>query len=176
MKSAHHLFIQSKLQQYCRGAFFYSAYCSQHSHLFPICVVSTYNDSRKDFTGFANFHGIVSVNDFRFPIWLQELLHAPLCFLRSFCFARKRLDPLGGQVLHHDCTSMIVSRFTRFTDNLVIGCNQITKIFRTKFDSPNTSSARSPCNCGPLADLAISVFREVRKNTVFAQIRTSRRL
>ena len=63
------------------------------------------------FTGFAKFQGIVSVNDFRLPIWLQELLQAPLFFLRSFCFGRIRLDPLGDQVLYHDCISVIVSRF-----------------------------------------------------------------
>ena len=98
----------------------------------------------------AKFQGIVSVNDFRLPIRLQELLQTPLGFLRSFCFARIRLDPLSSQVLHHDCISMIVSRFTSFTDNIVIGCNQITKIFCTRFDSTNTSSARSPCDFGPV--------------------------
>ena len=72
-----------------------------------------------------------------------------------FRFARKRLDPLGGQVLHHDCISMIVSRFTTFTENFVICCYQVTKIFCTKYDSTNTFSA------GPLADLATSVLREV---------------
>ena len=36
------------------------------------------------FTGFAEFQRIVSVNDFRFPILLQELLQASLCFLWSF--------------------------------------------------------------------------------------------
>ena len=127
------------------------------------------------FTSFAKFQGIVSVNDFRLPIRLQELLQAPLYFLRSFCFARIRLDPLGGQVLHHDCISMTVSRFTTFTENFVIYCNQITKLFCTKYDSANTSSARNPCNVGPFTDLAISVFREVSINTVFTQIRTSRR-
>ena len=81
-----------------------------------------------------------------FPGRLQELLQAHLCFLRSFCFARIRLDPLGGQVLHHDCISMIVSRFTTFTENFVICCNQITKIFCTKYGSANASSARNPCN------------------------------
>ena len=80
------------------------------------------------FTIFAEFQGIVSVNDFRLPVRLQDLLQGPLCFLRSFCFARTRLDPLGGQVLHHDCKKMIVSRFTTFTENFVICCNQITKI------------------------------------------------
>ena len=104
-----------------------------------------------------------------FLIRLQELLQAPFGFLRSFCFARIRLDPLGIQVLHHDCISMIVSRFTSFTDNFVMGCNQITKIFCTRFDSTNTSSARSPCDFGPVADLAISVFREVSINTVLTQ-------
>ena len=113
------------------------------------------------FTGFVKFQGIVSVNDFRLPIRLQELLQASLCFLRSCCFARIRLDPLGGQVLHHDCISMIVSRFTTFTENFVICCNQITNIFCTKYDSANTSSARGPCDFGPLTGLTLSVFREV---------------
>ena len=105
---------------------------------------------------------------------LQELLQAPLCFLRSFCFARIRLDPLGGQVLHHDCISMIVSRFTTFTENFVICCYQVTKIFCTRYGSAIASSAQGPCNFGPLTDLAISVFREMSCNTVFTQILTSR--
>ena len=129
----------------------------------------------KIFTGLAKFQGLVSVNDFRLPIWLQELLQAPFGFLRSFCFARIRLDPLGSQVLHHDCISMIVSRFTTITENFVIGCKQITNILCTRFDSANTFSARGPCDFGPLADLAISVFREVSINTVLTQIHTSHR-
>ena len=120
----------------------------------------------KIFTGFAIFQGIVSVNDFRLPVRLQQLLQASLCFLRSFCFARKRLDPLGGQVLHDDCISMIVSRFTTFTENFVICCYQVTKIFCTRYGSANASSARGPFFLGPLADLTISVFREARKNCV----------
>ena len=43
---------------------------------------------REIFTSFAEFQGIVSVNDFWFPLGFQELLQAPLCFLKSFCFAR----------------------------------------------------------------------------------------
>ena len=128
---------------------------------------------RKIFTRIAKFQGIVSVNDFWLPRRLQELLQALLRFLSSFCFARIRLDPLGSKVLHHDCISMIVLRFTTFTENFVIGCNQFTKIFCTMYDSANTSSARSPCDFGPLAHLAISVFREVSINTVLTQIHTS---
>ena len=93
--------------------------------------------SGKIFTSFDKFQGIVSAHDFRFPMWLQELLQAPLCFLRSFCFARIRLDPLGGQALHHDYISMIVSRFTTFTENFVICCYQVTKFFCTRYDSAN---------------------------------------
>ena len=130
----------------------------------------------KIFTSFAKFQGIDSVNDLRLPSRLQELLQAPLCFLRSFCLARIRLDPLGTQVLHHDCISMIVSRFTTFTENFLMCCNQIKTIFCTRYDFANTSSAQGPCDFGPLADLAISVFREVSVNTVFTQIDTSRRL
>ena len=125
------------------------------------------------FTSFAEFQGIVSVNDFRLPIWLQELLHAPLCFLRSFCFARIRLDPLGGQVLLHDCIPMIVSRFTTFTENFVFCCYQVTKFFSTRYGSTIASPAWNPCNFCPLADLAFSVFWEMSSNTVLTQILTS---
>ena len=124
------IFIQTWLQQYCRRTFFHSAYCSLSN---PICFRSVWCRRtmipRKIFTNFAKFQGIVSVNDFRLPTRLQELLQAPFGFLRSFCFARIRLDPLGGEALHHDCMSMIVSRFTTFTENFVICCNQVTKIF-----------------------------------------------
>ena len=125
-------------------------------------------------TSFAEFQGIVSVNDFRLPIRPQKLLQATLCFLRSFCFARIRLNPLGGQVLYDDCISMIVSRFTTFTENFAICCIQITKISCTRYGIANASPARDPCNFGPLTDLASSVFREVNINTVFTQIHTSR--
>ena len=46
----------------------------RQSHLFLICVVSTYNDSSIIPRKLAKFPGIVSVNDFWLPRWLQELL------------------------------------------------------------------------------------------------------
>ena len=128
----------------------------------------------KIFTSLAKFQRIVSVNDFRLPIRLQELLLALLCFLRSFCFARIRLDPLGGQILHHGCISIIVSRFTIFTENFVICCYQVTNFFFcTRYGSAIASSTRGPCNFGPLTDLAISVFMDMSINTVLTQIFTS---
>ena len=69
---------------------------------------------------------------------------------------------------HPDLIATILQRC--LTENFVICCNQITKIFCTRYNSANTSSARGPCDFGPLADLAISVFREVSINTVFTQI------
>ena len=72
-----------------------------------LCGVDVQWFQERSSQAFAKFQRIVSVNDFRLPFWLQELLQAPLCFLRSFWFARIRLDPLGGQVLHHDSISMI---------------------------------------------------------------------
>ena len=124
--------------------------------------------------GFAKFPGIVSINGFRLPIRLQELSKAPLCFLRSFCLARIRLDPLSGQVLHHDRISMIISRFTTVTENFMICCYQVTKKFLcTKYGSANASSSLGPCNFGPLTHLETSVLKEVSINTVFTQILTS---
>ena len=90
-----------------------------------------------------------------------------------FVFARIRLDPLSGEVLHHDCISVIVSRFTIFTENFVICCCQVAKMFCTKYGSAIASSAWGPCDFGPLTDLAISVSWEVSINTVFTQIFTS---
>ena len=111
---------------------------------------------------------------FGFLVGSKNFCKLLLCSLRSFCFARIRLDPLGGQVLHYDCISMIVSRVTNFTENFVICCYQVTKIFSTRYSSATASSARGPCNFGPLADLAISVFREMSINTALTQILTSR--
>ena len=158
------IFIQTWLQQCCRGAFFYSAHCPLSN---PICFWSLWCRRTmipgKIFTGFAKFQGIVSVNDFRLPVWLQELLQAPLCFLRSFCSsARIWLDPLGGQVLHQDCISMTGSRFITFTENFVIRCYQVTKIFWTRCGSANASSARGPCNL-ILVLWQISQFRSFGK-------------
>ena len=45
------------------------------------------------FTRFAEFQGIASVNDFWFPLGLQELLQASLGFLVKFCFCT---DTLGS--------------------------------------------------------------------------------
>ena len=109
------------------------------------------------FTGFAEFQGIVSVNDFWFPLGFQELLQAPLCFLK-FLFCTDMIGSIGWVSLAPRLQSMIVSRLTTFTENFVIGCNQITQIFGTKYDSANASSVRGNCDFGPLADLAISVF------------------
>ena len=83
---------------------------------------------------------------FRLHFWLQELLQASLGFLWSFGFARICLDTLGGQVLHHDSISMIVSSFTTFTENFVICCFQVTKSFSTRHGSAIAPSARGPCN------------------------------
>ena len=78
-------FIQTWLQQYRRRTFFHSAHFSLSN---PICLWSVWcwriMIPRKIFTGSAEFQGIVSVNDFRLPIRLQELLQAPFGFVRSF--------------------------------------------------------------------------------------------
>ena len=104
---------------------------------------------------------------------LQELLQASLGFLRICCFARRRLDSLGGQVLHHDCISVIVSRFAIVTENLVICCYQVTKFYSSRYGFAIASSARGPCNFSPLTDLAISVFKEMSINTVLPEVLTS---
>ena len=170
------IFIQTWLQQYCRRTFFHSAYCSLSN---PICFRSVWCRRTmipgKIFTGFAKFQGIVSVNDFRIPLGLQELLQASLGFLWSFRF----------------CTDMPGSiEWPSPAPRLRIGdCFEIRNCHWAPCDMLLSSHQNfqhevqfhhcvfwGPCNFGPLKDLAISVSREVRKNTVFTQIRTSLRL
>ena len=49
---------------------------------------------RKIFTGFAKFQGIVSVKDLKFPIWLQELLQAPV-FPEKFLLCTDTTGSIG---------------------------------------------------------------------------------
>ena len=59
--------------------------------------------------------------------------------------------PSPGPRLHADDCFEI---HNLHTENFVICCYQITNIFCTMYDSANASSARRPCDFGPLADLA----------------------
>ena len=128
----------------------------------------------KIITSLAKFQGIVSENNFRLPIRLQELLQAPLCFMRSFCFERIRMGPLSGQVLHHDCISVF------FRDSQ----SSLRTLWSAVIKSPKfsargtTASARLPQEALVILVLwQISQFRSFGKweKTVFTQIRTSRR-
>ena len=62
---------------------------------------------------------------------------------------------------------MIVSRFAIVTENFVIGCNQVTKIFCPRYRFASSPPAKSRRNLSSLPDFAISVFGEVSMNTVF---------
>ena len=104
--------VQTGLPYHRRCPFFLSAHCSVGN---PICFRSVWCRRtmipRKIFTGFAKFQGIVSVNDYKLPIWLQELLQTPLCFLRFFLFCTDTTGSIGwpslARRLHVDDRSAI---------------------------------------------------------------------
>ena len=54
--------------------------------------------------------------------------------------------------------SVIVSRFTSFTENFVICCCQLTKVFCSRHCITSAFPARSLCNFGSLAHFAVSVL------------------
>ena len=68
--------------------------------------------------------------------------------------------------MYHDSVSMIVSRFISFVEDFVICCYEVTKFLCPRYWFASSPSAKSPCNVGPLAYFAISVFREMSINTV----------
>ena len=126
---------------------------------------------RKIFTSFAKFQGIVSVNDFKLPIWSKNFCKLLCVSWEVFCFARICLDPLGGQVLHHDCSFEISFFYWELCDLLLSSHQKFLHEVRLR----HCVFCTGPCNFGPLTDLPISVFREVSINTMFTPIRTSRR-
>ena len=68
---------------------------------------------------------------------------------------------------------MIVARFTSFTENFVIRCNQVTKSFRSGHDCTRTSSARSPRYFRLQTDITIWVLRKVRVDTMLTRTRST---
>ena len=67
------------------------------------------------------------------------------------CSTRIRLDPLGCLVMHHHGKSMIVSRFTPLTENLLILCDPVTQMLLSRVFCKKTllfSSSRDH-NLGP---------------------------
>ena len=59
-----------------------------------------------------------------------------------------------------------VARSCTTIGDFVIRCDQVTKLYCTRYGSAVASSARNPRNFGSQAYVAISVFREVSINTV----------
>ena len=55
----------------------------------------------------------------------------------------------------------------------MIRCHQVTKIFCTRYGSAIASSARGPCNFGPLTDPTISVFMEMSRQTTGVPVPSS---
>ena len=83
----------------------------QQSHLFPICVVSTYNDSRKDLHRLCQNPRIVSVDDFTLPIRLHELLQAPFVLPEKFLFCTDTLGSIGWSSPDNGCLRSIMVSF-----------------------------------------------------------------
>ena len=66
---------------------------------------------------------------------------------------------------------MIVARCALFTEDFVIGRDQVVEIFRAKSVVFSTASARSPCHLRPLADLAIWIFDKASTDGALLSIR-----
>ena len=64
---------------------------------------------------------------------------------------------------------MIVPRFTLFTENFLIRCNQVTEMFRSGHDCTRTSSARSSRYFGLQADITIWAHQKVRMYIVLSR-------
>ena len=112
----HPFFIQIWLQQYHKRTIFHSAHCSL---VWCWRTIITGMVS----TSFAKLQKIRQCDLFRLLIGSKN-------FCKLICVLEKTgTTPFGDQMLGNDCKWMIVSRFTTFTENLVICCYQLTQNF-----------------------------------------------
>ena len=79
--------------------------------------------------------------------WLSAFLTARETLLNSVPFPLKFqfcTDMIATIELYHDCVSVIVSRFTFLTEDFIICCYQVIKLFSSRYCFASASSARSP--------------------------------
>ena len=158
------------LIQYGRGTFFHSAYCSLRN---PICFrsvwCSTCHDSRKD------LHRPCQIPRNCQCAWLLVSCSAPRILQAPFFVFPERFlfctDTTGSTGKPSPAPRMN-NRWFFEIHNLHWRTLWSAVIKSPKFSARGTAPPlrllhRGSCNFGPLADLAISVFREVSINTVF---------
>ena len=105
-----------------------------------------------------------------FSPWCTKATFSPAAWRRK-CFVcrrgmfehQSRGQPVTSARRHRDYGDRQRDRRT----HLLFSSHQF---FCTRYGTAIASSARCPCNFGPLTDLAISVFREMSINTVLTQI------
>ena len=153
----------------------FCALLSQQFHLFLICVVSTYNDSRR------NLHRLC-----RIPRNCQRkttLGFDSKKFCKLLCVSCEVFVLHGYDWFHWVAKSCTTTAYRwLFRDSqlslrtLWSAVIKSPKFSCTRYGSAIASSARGPCNFWSSGrSRNFSVFREMSANTVLTQIRTSRR-
>ena len=125
-------------------------------------------------SGFAEFQGIASVNDFRHPLGLQELCN----FISISC----QVFVLYGYDWIHwvakSCTTTAyrwLFRDSQLSLRTLWSAGIKSPKFTPRGTAPPLRLCTGPCKFGPFTDLTISVFWEMSINTVFTEILTSLR-
>ena len=106
-------------------------------------------------------------------MWLSAFQTARETFVNFFPSTEKFwfcTDKTGSIRWPSPCTTTAYRWLFRdfFTKNFVICLCQVTKLFCPRYSFTSSPSARSACNYGSLADLAILVFWEVNTNTMLS--------
>ena len=117
------IFIQTWLQQYCRGAFLYSV--SAIPFVSDLCVVSMYSDSKRDLHKLCQIRRNCQCKSYSAPRTFASFSVFPVKFL--FC-----TGTTGSIEWPSPAPRLIVPRFTICTENFVICCYQITNFFSTR--------------------------------------------
>ena len=101
------------------------------------------------------------------PVWLVLLWSSCRLFTCYFHhFASVTLYPLSGQIMCNHRSPLRAARLTLLLENYVVGRYHVTKLCCAAYVVVGALSAWSPCNLGPSAYFAVSIFRELCEHLV----------
>ena len=95
-----------------------------------------------------------------FLIWWHELLQTFHGIVRSLVFCWVALDPTRTEVLHHDCTTMLQTRFVLVNENFspVTASPKLPRMMIAVSSCIRAVPARNSSSFRELADFTIRIF------------------
>ena len=140
----------------------------KQSHLFPICEVSTYNDSRISLHRFCQIPGKCQCKGPLVSTSAARTSASSFLFAVKFSFYTDMIEYMElPNLVPRYSVSVIVSRFTTLTEDLLLCCYQVTDISCSRYGFTCAFPARKPCNFAPLVSRNSGLSGSEKKTQCF---------